>query len=55
MRADVTQQLEECIDQLKRGRLTEERLRAFGKALGSFHALGELAQASLGEFTYKEA
>ncbi len=33
MNPNVTQQLEECIDQLQRGRLTEERLRELGKAI----------------------
>ncbi|MDE0080593.1 MAG: hypothetical protein OXO50_23940 [Caldilineaceae bacterium] len=30
----AAQQLEECIEQLKRGELTEQRLRDLGKALG---------------------
>lgn len=34
MSTDVTQRLEECIEQLQRGCLTEERLRELGKAIG---------------------
>lgn len=33
MNPAAVQQLEECIEQLKRGKLTEERLRELGKAL----------------------
>ena len=34
MNSVAAQQLEECIEQLRRGELTEERLRELGKALG---------------------
>ena len=34
MSTDVTQQLEECIEQLQRGCLTEERLRELANAIG---------------------
>ena len=34
MNPAAAQQLEECIEQLKQGELTEERLRELGKALG---------------------
>ena len=38
MNTVAAQLLEECIEQLKRGQLTEERLRELGKAIGEKRA-----------------
>ena len=35
MSTSIKQQLEECIDQLRRGELTESRLRELGEAIGA--------------------